>query len=66
MELERFLDRLEGVTGGPDQFYSMCPAHEDRSPSLSVTEGADGRIYVVFPAGTCQLRVEHGVRCCAA
>jgi putative DNA primase/helicase len=51
MELDRFLDRLEGVTGGPDQFYGRCPAHDDRSASLSITEGTDGRILLRCHAG---------------
>ena len=32
-------------------FTSRCPAHEDRNPSLSVTEGTDGRTLVHCHAG---------------
>jgi hypothetical protein len=38
------LDRLEGVIQTkPDSWSARCPAHDDRSPSLSVRE-ADGRV----------------------
>lgn len=36
----RLLDRLDGVSQtGPDQWLARCPAHHDRSPSLSIREG---------------------------
>ena len=39
------LARLDGVhPRGTGRWSSHCPAHEDRSPSLSIREGADGRI----------------------
>lgn len=34
-----------------DRHYYRCPAHKDRSPSLSVSEGADGRALVHCFAG---------------
>jgi hypothetical protein len=41
----RILDRLERVRQtGPDRWLASCPAHPDRSPSLSVRELGDGRI----------------------
>lgn len=37
--------RLEGViTAGAGRWYARCPAHEDRSPSLSISTGDDGRV----------------------
>lgn len=33
------------------KFTARCPAHEDRSPSLSVAEGADGRALLHCHAG---------------
>jgi hypothetical protein len=46
------VSRLEGVRKtGPDRYIAKCPAHEDRSPSLSVRELADGRILLHCFAG---------------
>src|SRR5215204_2428404 len=40
---DRLLDRLRDhgrvVTRGPGQASAQCPAHEDQSPSLSITRG---------------------------
>ena len=39
---DRLLARLDGVTpAGPDQWMALCPAHDDRSPSLSVRDTED-------------------------
>lgn len=45
-----FLSRLEGVENEPGGWKARCPAHEDRSPSLSISEGTDG-ILVYCHAG---------------
>ena len=44
--IELILSRLEKVSGneGGVRFKALCPAHPDRSPSLSVSEGDDGRV----------------------
>ena len=43
----RILDRLERVKPtGPGRWISSCPAHDDRSPSLSIRETGDGRVLV--------------------
>jgi len=45
MTIDTLLSRLDGVrkrTG--DQWSARCPAHEDKSPSLSVRELPDGRV----------------------
>jgi hypothetical protein len=40
----KVLDRLEGVKQtGAGRWMARCPAHEDRSPSLSVRETENGR-----------------------
>lgn len=36
MKIERFLAHLEGVRPTGDGWLARCPAHEDRSPSLSI------------------------------
>ena len=42
--LERVLARLQDVRRSRRGWMARCPAHEDRSPSLSVSEGGDGRV----------------------
>ncbi len=51
---QRFLERLVGVkqTGG-GRWIARCPAHEDRSPSLSIRETDDGRV-LVHDFGGCE------------
>lgn len=44
MNVEAFLARLQGVRHNGSGWQARCPAHEDRSPSLSVSEGRDGRV----------------------
>jgi hypothetical protein len=48
----KLLDRLSGVKPtAPGQWVACCPAHEDRSPSLSIRELEDGRILLHDFAG---------------
>ncbi len=43
MSVEIILSRLEGVQdSGRGQWYARCPAHDDKSPSLSIKETEDG------------------------
>lgn len=44
MDVNEFLSRLEGVRGRDGSWSAKCPAHADRSPSLSVKALPDGRI----------------------
>ena len=44
MSVDTLLQRLTKVTGRRGHWTACCPAHEDRSPSLAVTETDDGRI----------------------
>lgn len=48
---ETVLGRLEGVRESNGSWVALCPAHEDREPSLSVAEGDDGRALVKCFAG---------------
>jgi len=42
MIADKFLDRLEGVReSAPDRWIAKCPAHDDGSPSLSVSDIGD-------------------------
>jgi hypothetical protein len=41
------LERLERVRKtGSDKYVARCPAHADKSPSLSVREMSDGRVLI--------------------
>lgn len=52
MKIEEFVSRLNGVKQtGRGQWLARCPAHEDRSPSLSIAGGDDGRVLVKCFAG---------------
>lgn len=49
---ETLLSRLAGVRDrGQGQWLAQCPAHKDKSPSLSVKETDDGRILLHDFAG---------------
>lgn len=50
--IDLLLDRLTGVKQiRPDRWQARCPAHDDRSPSLAITETQDGTILVKCWAG---------------
>jgi len=49
--LRNVLDRLDGVKQRGRGYMALCPAHDDRNPSLSVREGDDGRVLVKCFAG---------------
>jgi len=51
MNAEAILDRLQGVRCGGRGWVARCPAHGDRSPSLSVREGEGGRVLLHCFAG---------------
>ena len=37
-----WIDRLQGVRKAGSDYKALCPAHADKNPSLSVSEGDDG------------------------
>ena len=50
--LDLVLSLLEGWTKqGPRQFQARCPAHDDRSPSLSIGVGLNGKVLLRCHAG---------------
>ena len=52
MSAEKLLSRLEKVKETrPGRWLACCPAHEDKSPSLSIRELEDGRVLVHDFAG---------------
>lgn len=47
---------------GPEhKFAARCPSHDDRSPSLAVSEGADGRALLYCFGGCTTERVIHAL-----
>jgi hypothetical protein len=54
--LEKVLDRLNKAKSvGPGKWKACCPAHDDKDPSLSIRETADGKVLLHCWAG-CELR----------
>src|SRR3954463_9555222 len=50
--IDQLLARLDGVRSkGNNQWACKCPAHEDRSPSLSIKHADDGTILINCFAG---------------
>ena len=41
MNTQDVLSRLEHVTGRNGKWMALCPAHQDRSPSLAINEAED-------------------------
>lgn len=55
--LERVLSRLKGVRSvGSDRWMAVCPTHDDKQASLSITVGKDGRTVMYCHAG-CDTKV---------
>ena len=50
MKINNILDCLDKVSRRGDQNTSCCPAHDDKNPSLSITE-KDGKILLKCWAG---------------
>lgn len=51
MNVDLILSRLDGVRACGDGWMAKCPAHKDRSASLSIGVGQDGRILLHDHAG---------------
>jgi len=52
MSIDALLSHLDGVKEtGPGKYLSRCPAHDDRSPSLAIKDGDDGRVLIHCFAG---------------
>ena len=60
--IENFLSKLDGVKErGHTQYLSRCPAHDDRSPSLSIKETPDGTLLVKCWSGCSVLEIVNAV-----
>ena len=53
MTIEVVLERLQKVKKAtkPDSWLACCPAHDDKRPSLLLTETTDGRVLIKCWAG---------------
>ena len=51
MNATSILSKLQGVTRNGDGWKACCPAHDDKTPSLSIKEGDDGRTLLHCHAG---------------
>ena len=52
MTIDTLISRLDGVKEtGAGKYLSRCPAHDDRSPSLAIKDGDDGRVLIHCFAG---------------
>ena len=49
--VEKILDRLDSVRESGGSWQALCPAHDDREPSLSVSEGDEGKVLLKCFAG---------------
>jgi hypothetical protein len=47
----RVLARVQGVRRNGTGWTARCPAHDDRTPSLSIAQGDDGRVLLKCHAG---------------
>ncbi|MDX9973349.1 MAG: DNA primase [FCB group bacterium] len=62
MSAETLLSKLEGVRDrGHGRWLARCPAHEDRSPSLSLRETDDGTVLIRCFAGCGAADIVHAV-----
>lgn len=51
MTFDEIVDRLAAKRNGPRRAMARCPAHDDKTPSLSIGEGDDGKVLLTCHAG---------------
>lgn len=51
MTAEQVAQHLDARRAGPGKWQAKCPSHDDRSPSLTIREGQDGRVLLRCWAG---------------
>lgn len=51
MDIREFVSRLDGVKPSGNNYIALCPAHDDKKQSLSVSTGEEGQILVYCHAG---------------
>jgi hypothetical protein len=52
--IERVLSRLQGVKKTANGWDALCPAHDDKNPSLGIAEGDDGTVLVKCRSQGCK------------
>src|SRR5215210_4685132 len=55
--VQQLLERLERVEIRNGSYQALCPAHDDRQPSLNLSEGEDGRALIKCFAGCAPERI---------
>lgn len=62
MSIEKIIEKLDGVKNiGSNRYKAKCPAHDDKDPSLVLTETSDGRILLHCFAGCPPINVLHAI-----
>jgi hypothetical protein len=52
MPIEKVLSRLDKAkSAGPNKWKACCPAHDDKNPSLGISEASDGKVLLHCWAG---------------
>lgn len=60
--LDNLLSHLDKVKRtGPGRYIACCPAHDDRSPSMTIRETDDGRLLVHCHTGCSVYEIVHAV-----
>jgi len=59
--VDLLLSRLDRVSGKEGRWIAKCPAHDDRSPSLSIGVGDDGRVLIHCFAGCSPVSIVNAV-----
>lgn len=51
ISFEQTIELLDANESTDEQFYALCPAHDDTNPSLSIGKGKDGKVLLHCHAG---------------
>jgi len=62
VNIDSILSQLEGVKRSGSGWVALCPCHEDRTPSLSITETEDGKVLYKCFAGCTQEALSEALR----
>lgn len=60
--IDSVLNRLDKVkSNGKGRWKACCPAHDDKSPSLGITEASDGTVLLKCWVGCSALEITHAI-----